>query len=88
MRRCSPSDPETETSDMQGVRRKFIECNIAGEIANALMSFWRPETRKQYDAHIRKWCAFGLQKKTDPLHPSVKDVLKFLHNFRVNQLSY
>lgn len=87
-RRCPPSVPETASSGMQGVRCQLIECNIPVEIADVLMSSWRPATRKQYDAHIRRWCAFALQKKIDPLHPSVSDVLKFLHTFRVNQLSY
>lgn len=87
-RRCPPSVPETASSGMQGVRCQLIECNIPVEIADVLMSSWRPATRKQYDAHIRRWCAFALQKKIDPLHPSVSDVLQFLHTFRVNQLSY
>ena len=80
--------PETASSGMQGVRCQLIEGNIPVEIADVLMSSWRPATRKQYDAHIRRWCAFALQKKIDPLHPSVSDVLQFLHIFRVNQLSY
>lgn len=84
--RCPPSVPETASSGMQGVRCQLIECNIPVEIADVLMSSWRPATRKQYDAHIRRWCAFALQKKIDPLHPSVSDVLQFLHTSRVKQL--
>ena len=53
-RRCPLSEPETATSGMQGVRRKFIKCNIPGKIAKARMSSWRPAKRKQYDSHIPK----------------------------------
>ena len=34
------------------------------------------------------WRASGLQEKTDPLHPSVNNVLTFLHVFHINRLSY
>ena len=66
----------------------LLACKVSGVSSLSAMSSWRPATRKQYDAHIRRWCAFALQKKIDPLHPSVSDVLQFLHTFRVNQLSY
>ena len=85
--RCSSSESEIVTSGMQIVRRQFIECNIPCEIANVLASSWRPAMRMQYDVHIRKWCEFSPQKKADPLHPSVNDMLKLLHTFRVNELS-
>ena len=66
--RCSPSESEIVTSGIQRVRTQFIEWNIPSEVANVLMSSWRPAMRKQYDVHIRKWCALSLQKKADLLH--------------------
>ena len=64
----------------------LLACKVSGVSSLSAMSSWRPATRKQY--HIRRWCAFALQKKIDPLQPSVSDVLQFLHTFRVKQLSY
>ena len=85
--RCSPSEPQTVPTGMQGVRQQFIN-NVAGEITIVLMDSWRPGTRKQYDVYIRKWETFCSQEKSDPLHPNVNEVLKFLHNLHIKQLSY
>ena len=52
------------------------------------MDSWRPGTRKQYDVYIRKWETFSSQEKSDPLLPNVNEVLKFLHNLHIKQLSY
>ena len=84
----SPSESETAYSVMQGVSGQLIDCNIPGGFADVLMimSFWKQTTRRQYDVHFCEGCTFGLQKKTDSLHPSVRDV--FLHTFHGHQLSY
>ena len=62
---CSPSEPQTVPVGMQGVRQRFINSNVAGEITNVLMDSWRSGTRKHYDVYIRKWETFCSQEKSE-----------------------
>ena len=47
------------------------------------MSAWRPSTTKQYAPYIRKWEAHCDQRRIDPIHPTVPDVLNFLTELKL-----
>ena len=79
---------QTKTSGMQSIREQFIEYNISEGVTNVLMSSWRDGTQKQYSVYNRKWHSFCIQETLDPLHPTVNEVLNFLHCLYVQKLPY
>ena len=42
------------------------------------MSSWRTNTKKQYQSYIAKWLKFCCKEHSDPLSPTVVDVVNFL----------
>ena len=64
------------------------ESEISPDIVDIIMHSWRDSTQKQYKVYINKWLQFGSERKNDPLHPTVKVVLSFLHSLFKSGLSY
>ena len=76
----SASSP-TEAVGMQIIRQSLQESEIPPDIAEVIMHSWRDNTHKQCKVYINKW-------SHDPLHPSVRAVLSFLHSLSKSGLSY
>ena len=52
------------------------------------MQSWRDSTHKQYKVYINKCLQFCGEGSHDPLHPSVRSVLSFLHSLFKKGVSY
>ena len=90
----SEAGPSTSTMSqpnvdgMQIIRQSLSECRISPEIANVIMFSWRGSTKKQYNVYIGKWIQFCSKRTCDPLHPTVNNVLGYLHSLYEKGLSY
>lgn len=84
----SSTSGSTEPAGMQVIRRSLCESDISPDIINTIMHCWRDTTQKQYSNYINKWLQFGGQGSSDPLHPTVKCVLRFLHSLYTKGMSY
>ncbi|CAB4009624.1 Poly P3 [Paramuricea clavata] len=75
----SSTSGSTEVYGMQVIQRSLCESDIPTDIINTIMHSWRDSTHKQYGNYINKWLQFCVQGLYDPLHPTIKCVLMFLH---------
>ena len=58
------------------------------DIVEIIMHSWRDSTQKQYRVCINKWLQFCSEGSRDPLPPTVRPVLLFLHSLFEKDLSY
>ena len=86
--RSSSSSRTTEAHGMQVIRRSLCESDIPTDIINTIMHSWRDGTHKQYNTYINRWLQFCVQETCDPLRPTVKCVLMFLHSLYTKGMSY
>ena len=85
----SPSSSSSSGAvGMQIIRQSLQESEIPPDIAEVIMHSWRDSTHKQYKVYINKWLQFCSEGSHDPLHPSVRAVLSFLHSLFKSGLSY
>ncbi|CAB4039512.1 Hypothetical predicted protein, partial [Paramuricea clavata] len=84
----SSTSGSTEVYGMQVIRRSLCESAIPTDIINTIMHSWRDSTHKQYGNYINKWLQFCVQGSYDPLHPTIKCVLMFLHSLYNKGISY
>ena len=77
-----------DTTGMQIIRRPLQDAGIPTDIINVIMHSWRDSTLKQYDHYIAKWMQFCVKGLCDPLRPTVKDLLMFLHSLYNKGMSY
>ena len=85
----SPSTSSTSgVAGMQIVRQALQDSKISPDIVEVIMQSWRDSTHKQYKVYINKWLQFCGEGSHDPLHPSVRSVLSFLHRLFKKGLSY
>ena len=81
----SPSTSSTSgVAGMHIIRQSLQD----SEISPVMMQSWRDSTHKQYKVYINKWLQFCGEGSHDPLHPSVRSVLSFLHRLFKKGLSY
>ena len=79
---------QPNTDGMQIIRQSLYECRISPEIADVIMFSWRGSTKKQYNVYINQWIQFCGKRTCDPLHPTVNNVLGYLHSLHEKGLSY
>eukprot|EP00112_Aurelia_sp_Birch-Aquarium-sp1_P014613 Seg317.5 transcript_id=Seg317.5/GoldUCD/mRNA.D3Y31 product="hypothetical protein" protein_id=Seg317.5/GoldUCD/D3Y31 len=79
---------QPNTDGMQIIRQSLFECRISSEIADVIMFSWRGSTKKQYNVYINQWIQFCSERTCDPLHPTVNNVLFYLHSLYEKGLSY
>ena len=85
----SPSTSSTIGSvGMQIIRQSLQHSGISPDIVEVIMQSWRDCTHKQYKVYINKWLQFCGEGPHDPLHPSVRSLLSFLHSLFKKGLSY
>lgn len=82
------SSPPAGVTGMQIIRRSLQKSEISPDIVEVIMHSWRDSTQKQYKVYINKWLQFCSEGSHDPLHPTVRAVLSFLHSLFKNGLSY
>ena len=73
---------------MQIIRQSLQNSEMSPDIVEVIMQSWRDSTHKQYKVYINKWVLFCVEGSHDPLHPSVRSVLSFLHSLFKKGLSY
>ena len=73
---------------MQIIGQSLQHSGISLDIAEVIMQSWRDNTRKQYKVYINKWLQFCCEGSHDPLHPSVRSLLSFLHSLFQKGLGY
>ena len=77
----SPSTSSTTgVAGMQIIRQSLQNSEISPDIVVIIMQSWRDNTHKQYKVYFNKWLQFCGERSHDPLHPSVRSVLSFLHS--------
>ena len=70
---------EIEAGGLDALRRSFEDRGVPPELAEFLLSAWRPGTRRQYGYALRKWLDFCVRGGVNPISPDVMAVLTFLH---------
>ena len=84
----SSTSGSTEATGMQIIRRSLEDADIPPDVTDVIMHSWRHSTHKQYDHYIAKWVQFCSQGTCDPLCPTVKGLLMFLHSLYRKGMSY
>ena len=85
----SPSTSSTiRPVGMQIIGQSLQHSGISSDIVEVIMQSWRDSTREQYKVYINKWLQFCCEGPHDPLHPSVRSLLSFLHSLFQKGLSY
>ena len=88
----SEQSPSTSSTigpvGMQIIGQSLQHSGISPDIVEVIMQSWRDSTRKQYKVYINKWLQFCCEGPHDPLHPSVRSLLSFLHSLFQKGLSY
>ena len=84
----SSTSESTEATGMQVIRRSLEDADVPPDVTNIITHSWRHSTHKQYDHYIAKWVQFCRQRSCDPLRPTVKDLLMFLHSLYRKGMSY
>ena len=85
----SPSaSPATEVAGMQVIRRSLLKSEVSPDIVQTIMHSWRDGTQKQYKVYINRWLQFCSEGSHDPLHPTARATLSFLHSLLKTGLSY
>ena len=76
-------------------RLKFLVCKLSGnpcktppDIIEVIMQYRRDGTHRQYNVYIKKSLQFCGEGSHDPVNPSVRSVLSFLHSLVKKGLSY
>ena len=82
------SSPLAGVTGMQIIRRSLHKSEILPDIVEVIMHSWRDSTQRQYKVYINKWLQFCSEGSHDPLHPTLRAVLSFLHSLFKNGLSY
>ena len=83
----STSSP-TGAAGTQVIRQSLQESEIPPDIAEVTMHSSRDNTHKQCKVYIDRWLQFCSERSQDPLHPTVRAVLSFLHSLFKSGLSY
>ena len=86
--RSSSTTSPTGVTGMQIIRQSLQKSEFSPDIVEIIMNSWRDSTHKQYRVYINKWLQFGSERSHDPLRPTVRPVLFFLHSFFEKGLSY
>ena len=73
---------------MQIIGQSLQHLGMSSDIVEVIVQSWRDSTRKQYKVYISKWLQFCCEGPHDPLHPSVRFFLSFLHSLFQKDLSY
>ena len=61
---------------------------ISQTTQDTILSSWWTASQKQNQVYLEKWQSFADRKAVDPLHPPVRDVMKFLQEFYASGLGY
>ena len=69
------------------IRQSLQKSEISPDIVEIIMHSWRDSTHKQYRVYINKWLQFCGEGSHDPLHPTVRSMLLFLHSLFQKGLS-
>ena len=82
-----PTSPTGDTG-MQIIRQSLQKSEFSPDIVEIIMHSWRDSTHKQYRVYINKWLQFCSEGSHDPLRPTVRPLLLFLHSLFEKGLSY
>ena len=86
--RSSSTTPPTGVTGMQIIRRSLQKSEFSPDIVEIITHSWRGSTHKQYRVYINKWLIVCSEGSHDPLRPTVRPVLLFLHSLFEKGLSY
>ena len=84
----SSTSGSTDATGMQIIWRSLEDADIPPDITDVIMHSWRHSPHKQYDHYIAKCVQFCSQGTCDPLRPTVKGRLMFLHSLYRKGMSY
>ena len=86
---CEPSSPrQAPVASMQVARRSLQGQGLSPQTTDIVLAAWRPATSKQYGWYFTKWTDHCREQQSDPLHPSLPQVLNFLTTLYTSGLGY
>ena len=74
----TPVRSETHVSGPEVIGQHFETKGFSKELSDFLMGSWRESTVVQYRTPIQRWLLFCDERKSNPFHPLINDVLEFL----------
>jgi hypothetical protein len=79
---------ENETIGLSCFWRQYKDAGISQEVLDIIKESWRESTRTQYSTYVKRWELYCCKQNVDMFHPTLNDVLQFLHELHRNNLSY
>lgn len=73
---------------MSCIRESYEIKGYSDKVIDILMASWRSSTKKQYDVYYKKWNIFCVDTHTDPVSPSIQNILDFLSGLYHAGLGY
>ena len=61
---------------------------IPEEVISVFLQSWRTGTQKQLETYINRWDQFCLKSETDPIQPSVSQMLECLEMLKNSNIGY
>ena len=86
--RSSSTRSPTGVTGMQIIRQSLKNSKFSPEIVSTMSPGMNDNLDKQYRVYIDKWLQFCSDGSYDPLRPTVRPVLSFLHSLFQKGLSY
>ncbi|XP_068671158.1 uncharacterized protein [Montipora foliosa] len=84
----SPIEKKAESVSLSFVRRPYKNRAFSERATNIVLQSWRQSSKKQYDAHIRKWLLLCTKRQADPICPTISVAVDFLTSLHDEGLSY
>ena len=74
----SSSRKSLSVGRMVHLRQSYQSAGISDEATSLLLASWRSSTTKNYNSSWRVWEQWCVQSSTNPISPTLSDVLNFL----------
>ena len=79
---------ETRPDGLSLIRASLTGRCISEQAQEILLQSWRKGTQKQYETCLQKWLSFCGERHSDPLQPTIDQVIDFLTHLFISGIGY
>ena len=72
---------QTRASGMYGIRKRYVDLNVSGNVVDLVINSWSKGTQKQYSPHINRWLDYCTRHNIDLFDSSVNQGAEFLEEY-------
>ena len=87
-RKDTSVERQTHPDGLSLIRASLTGRRISEQAQEILLQSWRKGTQKQYETYLQKWLSFCGERHSDPLQPTIDQVIDFLTHLFISGIGY